>query len=298
MVRTRPRPPAAALRRRNQRLDRMQVPLIAFLVLLTPSSAAASAPTPSKPSLSSGSAPPPTAARGPAVVYCATRDMPGGRKIVKLGHAAKFSRRRAQYDKCAAPGSPIVFQFLVSFPHRIIAERLIHLLLFERGAKIPPAPCPGPNCLQRHREWFSLAAIRGFPGLERLLRRACRRLGLTFKKLPARIAFIFLGHQRRHVPSVPQPPWHFKPISHIPAIRLPRLLTAALLDPNIPTLFLTQDLDLSALPFVPFEAPSESPPLIPHLVPSGPPAHLVAAVRWILLQPPQIQRFETSREPR
>ncbi|KAJ6525442.1 hypothetical protein DFH09DRAFT_1328969 [Mycena vulgaris] len=119
---------------------------------------------------------------GPGLVYCATRSIPGGQQLVKMGHAAKFPRRRAQYDKCAAPGSPITFHFLVFFPHRIIAERLIHLLLFERGAKIPPARCPGPNCPQSHREWFSLAAIGGFPGLERLLRRACRRLGLAFKK--------------------------------------------------------------------------------------------------------------------
>ncbi|KAJ6571012.1 hypothetical protein DFH09DRAFT_1313022 [Mycena vulgaris] len=126
----------------------------------------------------------PTAYRreGPGVLYSATRTLPGGAAVLKLGHTSNFRRRRAQYNNCAAPGSPIAWHFTYAVPDRLTAERLAHLLLEELGAKIPPAPCPGLRRLHSHREWFDLNAIGGLPGFERVLRRLFRRLGVPFNQ--------------------------------------------------------------------------------------------------------------------
>lgn len=49
-------------------------------------------------------------------------------------------------------------------------------------AKIPPAPCPGLQCIHSHREWFDLDALKGLPGFDRFLRRLFRRLGVPFNE--------------------------------------------------------------------------------------------------------------------
>ncbi|KAJ6550939.1 hypothetical protein B0H10DRAFT_1968662 [Mycena sp. CBHHK59/15] len=77
-----------------------------------------------------------------------------------------------QYAVCERTHHPVVFWAYCNVPHRLLAERLVHLKLKAHGATLVPEPCDG--CHVNHREFYSLSGfqtLEDFKVLDRILKR-------------------------------------------------------------------------------------------------------------------------------
>ncbi|KAF8189628.1 hypothetical protein K438DRAFT_1971734 [Mycena galopus ATCC 62051] len=98
----------------------------------------------------------------------------------KIGHTDDLFRRMGQYRPCDPDGqSPVVFVGHCHVRHRMVAERLIHLVLTGIGAHIPPYPCPG--CGVSHREYFSVHSAGGFTAILAIIQSCVELLGDHFE---------------------------------------------------------------------------------------------------------------------
>ncbi|KAJ6609507.1 hypothetical protein B0H10DRAFT_2225837 [Mycena sp. CBHHK59/15] len=95
---------------------------------------------------------------GPGGVYIQLRLDPDNHHQLqaKYGHTKNFARRRQQYKKCEQNGHGLWFWGIVYSRHRMLAERIIHLVLAAQGRRARVVRCPG--CGVNHREFFTVGA--------------------------------------------------------------------------------------------------------------------------------------------
>ncbi|KAJ7793978.1 hypothetical protein B0H14DRAFT_2622350 [Mycena olivaceomarginata] len=84
---------------------------------------------------------------------------------VKAGWTGDVTRRQLDYLRCQSDAQEMVWLVAYECRHPKRVERLVHLYLEQRGARLRPRTCSGTRCQTRHREYFHYVKAGGIDGV-------------------------------------------------------------------------------------------------------------------------------------
>ncbi|KAJ6548380.1 hypothetical protein B0H19DRAFT_1074241 [Mycena capillaripes] len=99
----------------------------------------------------------------------------------KVGHTCDMDRRQAEYEACDV-GQTHLWAFYYDVEKRYLAERMVHLRLFEKGGVRQMVDCPG--CDVRHREFCTFHSIGNLNVVDEVVCHVLKALG---QRKPRRI---------------------------------------------------------------------------------------------------------------
>ncbi|KAJ6491083.1 hypothetical protein C8R45DRAFT_928906 [Mycena sanguinolenta] len=115
---------------------------------------------------------------GPGAVYFTVHQRDGG-ELIKWGQSTDVPCRQLDYDACEDDGGTQMWVVAFEVEHRLIAERVIHLRLLQKGYKRVRfyEPC---SCGHRHREYHYMRPDGSLEDFETIARECLEELGKFF----------------------------------------------------------------------------------------------------------------------